>query len=190
MLAFKVSIYKLWTGNNLLRITSSSSWCYILKSPFHISDLLPALKDNKMKKQWRRFRRLLPGISQRRSGFAPVSVYVRFEEEEIALSHVLLRVLRLYVPCPITYHCGSPYSYIIWGIDQLVTAVLRYSLTTTTLTTVQWRFSQTLTWTLFAVFLGTLVSYTGWFRLRSPRGDWKYCLKLFVVFLSLSRQME
>jgi hypothetical protein len=61
-------------------------------------------------------KRLVAGLSPLRPGFAPGSVHMRFVVSRVALVQSFLRVI-LFSPVNII-HCGSPYSYIIWGINN------------------------------------------------------------------------
>jgi hypothetical protein len=55
-------------------------------------------------------KRLVAGITSRRPGFAPGSVYVGFVADKVALGQVFIRVLRVF-PCQ--YHSTiAPYSPI------------------------------------------------------------------------------
>jgi hypothetical protein len=61
-------------------------------------------------------RRLVSGLSFRRSGFAPKSVRMSFVVDRVALGQVFLWVLRFHLS--ISFHHGSPCSYITWGDEQ------------------------------------------------------------------------
>jgi hypothetical protein len=55
---------------------------------------------------------LLPG----RTGFSPKSVHVGFVVYKVALGQVSLRVIRF--PLSASFHHASPYSYIIWRVNN------------------------------------------------------------------------
>jgi hypothetical protein len=57
-------------------------------------------------------RRPISGLSPQR----PVSIQVRFVVNEVALRHVSLRVLQF--PPSISFHRGSPCSYITWEMNN------------------------------------------------------------------------
>jgi hypothetical protein len=57
-------------------------------------------------------RRLVTDLSPRWPGFAHGSVHVGFVLDKVVLGHVFLWVLLFYLS--ISFHRGSPYSYIIW----------------------------------------------------------------------------
>jgi hypothetical protein len=59
---------------------------------------------------------LVAGLSLRWPGFALGSVCVGFLVGKVELGHIFLRVLRFYLS--ITFYRGSPYSYIIRGINN------------------------------------------------------------------------
>jgi hypothetical protein len=60
--------------------------------------------------------RLVANLSPRRTGFAPGSVHVGFVVDKAALGQGFLRVLRF--PLSLSFHCGSPCSYITWGMNK------------------------------------------------------------------------
>jgi hypothetical protein len=64
--------------------------------------------------QW--LRRLVAGLPPWRPGFATGSFHVGFVVEKVALGHVPVRVLRC--PLSISFHHGSPYSYITWAMNN------------------------------------------------------------------------
>jgi hypothetical protein len=60
---------------------------------------------------------LIAYISVRRPGSVPKSANVRFVVDKVALGQVSLRVLRFSLS--ISFHRGTPYSYIIWGMNDV-----------------------------------------------------------------------
>jgi hypothetical protein len=64
------------------------------------------------------FTQFVAGLSQRRHGFAPVSVNLRFVVDRVALWHVSVQVLR-FSPA-ISFHHGSPFSYIYWMYNRSI----------------------------------------------------------------------
>jgi hypothetical protein len=59
---------------------------------------------------------LVAGLSQRRPRFAHGSVHVGFVVDKVAPGQVFLRVFGLFLS--VLFHRGSPYSYMIWGINS------------------------------------------------------------------------
>jgi hypothetical protein len=66
-----------------------------------------------------RQRNIVVCLSPGRPGFALRSVHVRFVVDKVALGQVFIRVLRFSL-VNISFHRGSPYSYIIWGNNRPV----------------------------------------------------------------------
>jgi hypothetical protein len=103
--------------------------------PSHLTSLKFILMLSSMAVLW--LSRLVVGLSQRRSGFAPRSVHVGFVVNEVALEQVFLKHF-LVLPCQ--YH--SPvalHPHILlggWTIGQWVAAAQTHILTLSTLTTV------------------------------------------------------
>jgi hypothetical protein len=60
--------------------------------------------------------RLAVGLWPRRPEFAPGSVHVGCVVDNVALWQVSVRFIRF--PLSISTHRGSPYSYIIWGMNN------------------------------------------------------------------------
>jgi hypothetical protein len=60
-------------------------------------------------------RRLVAGLSPLSPGFERRLVHVGFVVGRVALRQVLFRVLRGFPS--VSFNCGSPYSYIVWGMN-------------------------------------------------------------------------
>jgi hypothetical protein len=67
-------------------------------------------------------RQLVSGLSPWRAEFMPGSVHVGFVVDKMALGHDFLQVFGLSLA--ISFHHGSPYSYITWGINNRSTGGL------------------------------------------------------------------
>jgi hypothetical protein len=79
--------------------------------------------------------RLVTGVSPHRPGFAPGSVRAGLGVDKVTLGQAVDRVLRF---SPVSFHSGSSYSYIIWGMNKigpLVAAVQRHNIAPSTWTT-------------------------------------------------------
>jgi hypothetical protein len=50
------------------------------------------------------------------AGFAPSSVHVGFVVDRVALGQIFLQVFR--VPLSVSFHHGSPYSYVTCGMNS------------------------------------------------------------------------
>jgi hypothetical protein len=75
-------------------------------------------------------RRLVAGLSPRRPGFVPRSLYVGFVVDKVALGQALLRVILFYhSPCHFTVALHTHVSSRGWTIGPLVAVVLRHRLT-------------------------------------------------------------
>jgi hypothetical protein len=74
------------------------SQCHFVHHKFHMDDL-----------------KAKPGLCSKRPGFMPGSVNVGFVVVKIALRQGFLWVL--WFPLPVSFHHGSPCSYIIWGMN-------------------------------------------------------------------------
>jgi hypothetical protein len=61
-------------------------------------------------------RRLLAGLSLRKSGFVPGLLHVEFVVEKVAMDRFIFGFF--YFPLSISFHSGFPYSYIIWGMNK------------------------------------------------------------------------
>jgi hypothetical protein len=53
----------------------------------------------------------------RRPGFEPGEFHVGFVEDKVALGHFPLVLL---FPLSVSFHRGSPYSGIIWGMNNML----------------------------------------------------------------------
>jgi hypothetical protein len=60
--------------------------------------------------------RFVTGLSPRRPGFSPGSVNVGFVLDKVALRKLFIRVFRF--PLSVSFHHGSPCSYIIWEMNN------------------------------------------------------------------------